>query len=200
VFTCYWRNLSNTKENGLADTLSSQEYFKIRETFKKELNKIIHPQIHIPLVTNIYTREELYNHSFNHAPDLMIFSLFSINTSIRLKDGEKNNFFVSNDEVNYYGIHSEEGIYIFSGPSFNKKFDLTLYIWDIPAIIMHLNKIPIPDNLDASISEKIFYPQYIKENPIKYRKLSTTYFDEAESSLTNNTEEVKKRLKDLGYM
>jgi len=192
----------NTKENGLDDTLSSQEYFKIRETLKKELNKIIHPQIHIPLVTNIYTREEVYNHSFNHAPDLMVFSLFSINTSIRLKDGEKNNFFVSNDEVNYYGIHSEEGIYIFSGSSFNKNFNSILYIWDIPAIILHLNNIPISNDFDTTISEKVFSDQYIKKNPLIYKKQESSFSHQIISSDLSNDEAelVKERLKDLGYM
>ncbi len=191
--------LSSSK-NGLPGLLNSQEYHNVRETLKTNLNQIINQDMGLPLAIRIYNREEVYGHSIRQAPDFTFYSLFSINTRARLKCDDENGYFVKNDQVNYYGNHTEEGIYIFSGSSFSNKFNSTLCIWDIPAIILHLNSIPIPTDLDGEISEQIFSEKYIKEKPISYQKVLDELPQETSLLSDDETEAVKSHLKDLGYM
>jgi len=190
----------NTEEKNLAGAIASEKYYEIRNTLQIKLQQIKDPKTNMPLAIKIYKREKLYGNSYKHAPDIIISSSFSLNPNIRLSYLNKKNFFVSNDLVNYYGIHSEKGIYIFSGPFFNRKFNSTLHIWDIPAVILSLNKIPIPNDFDAEISEEIFNPEYIKKHHIKYEEISDIIPEVGTSLSVEDTEAVKKRLKDLGYM
>jgi hypothetical protein len=62
--------------------------------------------------------------------------------------------------------------------------------------------IPIPSDMDGKVLTDIFQPDYIKGNKIRYKKVKER-FDSKNDVITytdGEEKDVKKQLKDLGYI
>lgn len=103
------------------------------------------------------------------------------------------------------GTHRPEGIFIAHGPDIKRGYKLRYNIntWDIAPTILHMLGLPIPDYMDGVVLREILEEDDISRmEPAKLRKRG-----ERESERTgeevytqNEKEELKKRLRTLGYL
>jgi arylsulfatase A-like enzyme len=100
------------------------------------------------------------------------------------------------------GRHRMNGILIVKGKEIAKSVKINnAKIWDIAPTILYLMDIPIPSDMDGKVIKEIFDAKYLKQNPIKYEKKAAKQIAQQEYPYSKQEEEeIKKRLKALGYM
>jgi predicted AlkP superfamily phosphohydrolase/phosphomutase len=173
------------------------------KAFCDELTKLKNPIDNKSLVNKIYFKDEICYGQSNHSPDLIALfdprikcntNLFSINSS--------SNFAEVKSFTGHYGGHTEKGIYVFSGTCFKcGGFSSDLNIYDIPALILYLNNISIPDTFDGTVPFPLLQEDFVSDNPLSYQKSLAKEKDGKLSPLTAETEEeIKQQLINLGYL
>ncbi len=181
-----------------------RDYDDIRHALIKELSSIKDPDTGRPLFKSIHKKEELYSGQYSHkAPDLVLefLSPYNIWTSgIVQKTGE--NPFWDNDEVVYYGRHINEGIFIFYGEDFDSACGVKeLNIVDIPAIVLHLNGVAIPNDFDGAVKKELFRSSSPGFNAIRYQQeVKRAVNHGADDPDESSDDAIRKKLSDLGYM
>lgn len=175
----------------------------IREKLFKELSEIKDPFGEGALFKKVIKGEELYKGcSTSRIPDFVC--MFHCSKSCMISylqfapDGSSS-YAVKNRDIPYFGSHTEEGIYIFSGPEFrhNAGPNDDLRIYDIFSYILAINDISLPSNIDSKIKKEFLsYPEKISTASNVYLKdkfrIEKNYDKEEE-------EIIKKRLEELGY-
>ena len=153
-----------------------------------------------PIVKKIWTKEEAFAGSqMDSAPDL----------TLVLRD---NGFIstVKSDVLMEYrenpvGTHHPEGIFIAVGPDVNKGASIEcLSILDIAPILLHSLGLPIPEDLEGCIPDKVFTSDFIEKHPIKTGPptIKPEPFPEPLVLKQDKDAEQKvfQRLKKLGYI
>jgi hypothetical protein len=109
------------------------------------------------------------------------------------------NKLVGDHVIDRSGDHKPYGIFFAHGKKFmqGKKIKGARIVDVLPTVLYSLC-IPIPDNIDGVILEDIFSLDFKQSNKPKYK-----HYREAEKSVEETTkkeeEEIRKRLKGLGY-
>lgn len=197
-------NLAGREATGVVPPKARQA---LAAEIAEKLRQVKEPETGRPLFSNIYTAEELYTGAAaDYAPDLILDS-YDVGWNIRTSRHEsmpkalRNDYFVEASNGRDFGWHSRDGIFILSGQDFavgraTRKGNLV----DIPATLLHLYDIPIPDDYDGRIMQEVVTPE-LGQKPARYQT-----GDSAESRPVNESfsaeeaEEVLQHLKALGYL
>jgi predicted AlkP superfamily phosphohydrolase/phosphomutase len=197
-------NLVDREETG---SVSSEARQVLEKEIVKKLRQLKEPGTGRPLFSNIYTAEELYTGSATtYAPALILDSYdkgWNIRTSryATMPEQVHDGYFVKVNNGRDFGWHSRDGIFILSGPDFitgEAKCEGDLV--DIPATLLHLYDVPLPDDYDGQVLQEVLTPE-LRQQPIRFQA-----GDSAESQSVNNrysdeeAEEVLEHLKALGYL
>jgi predicted AlkP superfamily phosphohydrolase/phosphomutase len=197
-------NLVDREETG---SVSSEARQVLETEIVKKLRQLKEPGTGRPLFSNIYTAEELYTGSATtYAPALILDSYdkgWNIRTSryATMPEQVHDGYFVKVNNGRDFGWHSRDGIFILSGPDFitgEAKCEGDLV--DIPATLLHLYDVPLPDDYDGQVLQEVLTPE-LRQQPIRFQA-----GDSAESQSVNNrysdeeAEEVLEHLKALGYL
>jgi hypothetical protein len=108
---------------------------------------------------------------------------------------------ITSKEANVSGWHNPEGMFVAAGPDIRKGSDLDVIEQpDIVPTLLHLFGLPAGRDMDGSVVENLFTQDYVEAHPIQY---IDTYErpeqEQADTSEVELTDEVRKRLRDLGY-
>jgi len=101
------------------------------------------------------------------------------------------------------GHHEPEGILMMMGPNVKKGKELDhAHIMDIVPTIMYVMGLPIPSDMDGKVLTTAFESSFVKRNSPKYKKTVTRKETEEERVIYSKEaeDEIKKRLKTLGYL
>jgi hypothetical protein len=188
---------------GIYITPQFRNNHSIKEKLFKELSEIRDPFGKGALFKKVLKGEELYKGFTKlRVPDFVCLFHYSKSCMIsylQFPAEEFSNYAVRNKDIPYFGSHTEDGIYILSGPGFkhNAEPNYILQIYDIFSYILALNGIPLPSNIDGKINEKhLRYPDKISMTTKIYQedisKTEKTYDKEEEAI-------IKKHLEELGY-
>lgn len=187
-----------------------EKYNQVRESLISELLTIRDPMTGLPFFFGVYRKEEVYSgESLSKAPDIITLpnpNCGMIHGAVIQEDAFLSPFFVKSDAIAHYGGHINEGIFVFYGNDFSKYAPQGLNIVDIPAIILYLCGVPIPDDFDGAVAKDVFHPAFLKTNPVKHQEaMRDTHSHEGLLREENDYEDdqedkVKQRLRDLGYM
>jgi len=71
---------------------------------------------------------------------------------------------------------------------------------DIAPTILHMTGQAIPDDMDGKILEDIYQPGFMDANPAKSVKVDDLPEFERKDFSDDETEEISKRLRSLGYL
>ena len=183
------------RENVLGIVTPGKEYdvliSKVIESLKgisQEVNKLI--------IVRIYKKEDIYWGRYSHmAPDLTVD--FFIEDTKCFVDSETGHGKIL-DEIEAYvnGIHSNEGIWIATGPGVQKDMKINANIVDIAPTILYLLDIPIPDDMDGKV---ILQGLTLTKTP-RYQESKTGKIKEISPYSSQDEKEIMKRLKALGYI
>jgi predicted AlkP superfamily phosphohydrolase/phosphomutase len=186
--------------------LSRAFYFhneKDSRVLAAELQKLKNPIGSGNLVDRFYFKDEITADIDKHAPHLIavLDPRIKCNTNL-LSINSLHNFTDIQSFSGHHGGHTAEGIYIFSGCCFkNIGFSSNLNIYDIPALILYLNKISIPDVFDGIVPLFMLQENFISDNPLSYQKSLPKEKNAKFLSIAPETEEeIKQHLINLGYL
>jgi predicted AlkP superfamily phosphohydrolase/phosphomutase len=199
-------NLINRDPTG---TISLAERQTLAAEIADKLLEIEEPETGEPLFSNVYPACEVYSGpALEHAPDLIIDSYdkgWNIQAShyVPKVESVSNKYFVGLDQQRDFGWHSRDGIFVFSGQDFNiGPTDNTGHIMDVPATLLHLYGIPIPEDYDGQVLTKLMKPE-IGQRPINYQPGDAvlTFFETSDDSYSaEESEELVSHLRSLGYL
>ncbi len=193
---------------------SSQERKDLCDELIRRLLPLKDPVSGMPLFDRIIKREEIYHNSLyiEDCPDLFLHASapYSIWISHLVADGRRNGdaYFYDSDRIDYYGRHIDDGIFIFSGKDFNRESDITdLNIADIPAVILHLSNVPIPNDFNGKVHENLYSTGFREKNKLGFQNSHLDRFwkereqkSDATPLSSDEENEIKDKLSGLGYM
>jgi len=157
------------------------------------------------IVEKIYDRSEIYHgNPVVDAPDLIIVFKKGYEPHIwgnRIIEPVKP---IKNKTVKtgtHIGFSSQRGIFIVSGPGIKEGFQIESNIVDVAPTILHVLGVPVPSDMDGRVLKEIFEPKSrFVERSIKYQTSLMEKKEERGRLSKKEKEEIKSRLKSLGYI
>ena len=163
------------------------------------LERLTDPETNEKIVKEIFTKESLYSGPFvDEAPDILI---NTADNGYELSDAIIKGEFLVSKESTTFGIHNRDGIFIAYGDIIKKGVEMPeTNIVDIAPTALYAINIPIPTYMDGKILKNIFTENFLQQYPERYKK-TDLFVDKASSEVftEDESEEIKERLKGLGY-
>lgn len=197
-------NLNSKEGRGI---LPLEERRNLASEISSKLNEIRVPDSGKPLFENVYTSEDLYSDfDVKNVPDLIL-DAYNSGWNIRTSQYTSGSgpviqrYFVQADKRHDFGWHSRDGVFVFSGEGFAKNsLSLVGHLEDIPATLLHIHNVPIPEDYDGRVLVDLLSPE-IQEQAIQYQPVMETDFQEDEQSFTlEEREALMEHLRALGYL
>ncbi len=191
-------NVKGREPEGIVNP--GREYEETREEIIDLARQFSDPRTGEPLIGEIVKREDVYRGPYlDRAPDLILRPRDERNIFFGLADFGSN---ITVDTVyRYSGMHRDYGLLIMSGKMVKPGAAIKgAAIEDLASTILYAMGSPIPEDMDGRPLNQVFSQEFRAEVPVLYqdegssRDLSETgYTEEAE-------EEIRERLKGLGYL
>ncbi|MBI2549250.1 alkaline phosphatase family protein [Candidatus Woesearchaeota archaeon] len=157
-------NLKGREPKGIVQP--GEEYHRLRLFIKNILENVVDPEDGKKITDTVFLKEEVYNGPMLHeAPDLL-FTLRHCSYLCYI-NGRGNEFYnydkvlfrppSKNEMEQWTGGHTLDGIFMAYGKTVNKDAvipKITLY--DIPATLLFLKGIPLPQSLDGKALQELF--------------------------------------------
>lgn len=172
-----------------------------------QLSQLRDPVTGSPLIREIYTAQQLYQGpAADYGPDLILDvsdATCNVLTNFRrgaTKEEKKSDYYVLDGRE--FGRHSNDGIFVFSGPDFNRgPTSAPGTVLDLPATLLHLYEVPIPEDYDGSVLTQVMAPQFLEAHPIRSQPGDDETFDLWQLEQTSDeTDELLSHLQALGYI
>lgn len=183
-------NLSSREKSGI---VNEDDYYNLREAIIEQLSEIKVPNTNEKLVDWIKPKEEIYSGPYlGEAPDILFNSLEGTNSHGSILGYGAIMFYNSSIFSKNFnlGHHRRNGILMAYGKGVKKdKLDASLI--DLAPTILNLNSFKVPKQMDGKVIREI-----APEDP-EYYEPEDFY---KESIKSNQSIEIKKRLKGLGYL
>jgi predicted AlkP superfamily phosphohydrolase/phosphomutase len=186
-------NVKGREPEGIVEP--GADYEAVRQRVSEVLRQLRHPETDQPLVDRIVPGDQVVHGPYVYrSPDLHIvmdnhqtiaFPLFATDRHIVTRQ-------IRGDS----GCHRPHGILIAWGPEIKAGETVQgAHITDLAPTILHLMKLPVPDDLDGHVlTAALTTPR-----PVEYQAANAT--DRAAAGLSaEETAEVEERLRALGYL
>jgi arylsulfatase A-like enzyme len=101
------------------------------------------------------------------------------------------------------GTHRSEGILLLTGPPIQPgQIEAPATMQDLAPTILHLLGLPIPKVMDGRTMEEMLRPQFTNTHPIRYDEANGSHqkVGDAEWGSPDEEEQIKERLRSLGYL
>lgn len=197
-------NVLDREENGVVPIEARRE---IADEITAKLHKVKDPKTGESIFSNVFFSEDLYSGlAAEHAPDLILDG-YQMRWNIRMRKNYFpspprtiiNKYFSTDTHGRDYGWHTREGIFVFYGKDFERSVEpLDAELADIPATLLHLYGVPIPEDYDGSVLTNIMIPE-LGARPIKYQPGDNDEPDERVYT-DQETEALMDHLRALGYL
>lgn len=173
----------------------------LRGALIRDLLAVRDPATGEQVFSRVHRRAEIYHGPrLSQSPDLVADHYDS--TCDLVVDNEPGSFCFVN-RLNRFGDHTRDGIFVLSGPDFVRRSEENhrASILDLPATLLHLYGVPIPDDFDGRVLEEHLVPDFRSAHPIRAQAASV---DAPVPSTAEHREaderELIARLRDLGYL
>ncbi|MBI5183460.1 MAG: alkaline phosphatase family protein [Nitrospinae bacterium] len=174
----------------------NDNYNEIRDMVIDKLTSIENPYTGGRVILNVWKREELHKGTYmEFAPDIIFVPVDGVACVTEIRERESVVEKVSDGS----GCHNSEGIFLAYGPGIKKSKEVyNAGIADIFPTLFYSMDQSIPEGLDGRLLSDIFEEDYLKKNIPRYKIISLNNEERIEEE--SNEEEVKRRLKGLGYI
>jgi predicted AlkP superfamily phosphohydrolase/phosphomutase len=193
-------NVRGREQNGCVEP--GAQYEQVRDELMAQLRTIKDPSTGVPLVKEIYRREELISGPYiDRVPDILI--LFE--TSVLCRTEISSSVWGETTEADLHelsGDHDLYGIFAASGPDISSKgFINEANLLDVaPTMLASLGE-AIPENMDGRAMEDIFQEAFLRMHPPSYDKGREVVAKSGEKVYSAEEEAaVRERLESLGYL
>lgn len=197
-------NLKGREPNGIIDP---SDYHNIRNELMEKLTSLRDSESGDPLFEMVYRREDICNDIEEHMlPDILAISNNSSGCKLVSNLVVRRNvlsypFVVTCETAKYFGEHTSEGIYIFSGPAFNQNEEGNTYnLTDITSLILYLHNVAIPKSFDGIVPLEVICSKS-RKNQIEYQEKIVLQENGLKNTLDEkDRKDIEERLKNLGYL
>ena len=175
----------------------------LRELIERLLS-ISDPDANTPVFSAVYQPHEIYEGPLTRfAPDLTLdyfASRWSLNKGMPANARPRARYFVPPER--WYGDHTRDGIFVFAGETYRAdSLTHAARIIDVPATLLHLHGLPIPDDWDGTPLLDLFDSGFAESHEVTSQPgddpaLTALDYDYS----AQETIEVSARLKALGYL
>lgn len=197
-------NLKGRDPDGIVEP--GNDYEQLRTYITKKLYELRDPESGKKLVDKVMKKEEMYSGKYiDQAADL----LFIMRDMRYITQGTVGTPFAFGPDLESFigtpgsitGWHKLNGVLMAVGPNIRKETTLEhSSIIDIVPTLLHIFGIPVPSDMDGHVLKEIFEPDsQLAEKEIQYQ-VSEKSERKKQIITENEKEEVKKRLKALGYL
>lgn len=191
-------NLKGRESEGIVNP--GEEYETLISNLEEKLYQICDPVTGEKIVDNVARKEHIYSGAYvNEAKDL----LFVMKGLAYLPHPaiSKSKELFGKPENMWSGTHRFNGILIMKGPEIKPlASSLDTRITDIAPTILHLFNKSVPKDMDGSVIEKAFYPDYMEANPVTYDERDRQEHISEKALSEGDEEKVRKHLESLGYL
>jgi predicted AlkP superfamily phosphohydrolase/phosphomutase len=173
-------------------------YEDVREALMRDLLAVRDPATGKPVFAHVHRREEIYHGPMlTRAPDLIADHYGS---ACDLIVDSKPGTFCFVNRLNRFGDHRREGIFVLSGPDFvqDGRRAHRASIVDLPATLLHLHGVPIPDDFDGRVLEEFLAAGF--RHPVQKQEAATGETPAGTGYEETDQAEVMERLRQLGYL
>ncbi len=162
------------------------------------LKDTMNPHSGEPLLGEVFRKEEIYHgNKLSQAPDILF-----LPKGLRTIGSGVWQFYSSNpfDRPITRAHHRMEGVVVAVGEPFKSGYHLKgAALVDLAPNILYLLDCPIPRYMDGELWERAYLPAITKRQPPRWTDLSSDYHT-ARPVKTTDEEEIKQRLRNLGYL
>jgi predicted AlkP superfamily phosphohydrolase/phosphomutase len=196
-FTGFYVNLEGREPQG--SVRPGDEYEALRKELANRLKTWADPDTGEVIVDQVFRREELYQGPYlERAPDV-VFTTKNENY-VGFGGHEFANNRLMNRSKLFNGHHRMDGMVIFNGPGVRPGTLGTHHIVDMAPTILRLLDCPVPANMDGRPIEAAFTDRFLNTHPLQSGEVlaeqeRVQYVGDAQEE-----EQVKARLKELGYL
>ena len=209
-----WINLAGRQPAGIVQP--GDEYNQLRDRLIEDLENWVHPESGKPIVEKAFRREDVYSGvALSEAPDIVVkwaehegytyaFKLSSKSKDLKWAEAvdphTKQNlaFFTGKS-----GSHRDDGIFLAHGPAVKPGGETNkANITDIAPTILHMQGVPVPQEMDGRVLEEIFTDEYVASHQTEFTQASaSTEPANVQDDYSNQDEEtISERLRSLGYI
>jgi predicted AlkP superfamily phosphohydrolase/phosphomutase len=189
-------NLKGREKNGIVNR--GKEFETVRDDIVNGLLRLKDPETGEYVVEKVVKKEEIYHGPFlDRAPDLFLFT----------KDSEYDAFALMAQNTDIFcdhfkgqsGNHRLHGIFVATGPDIcqGKRIE-NAKIVDILPTLLYAMDIAIPDDVDGHILTEIFSEEFRKTHSMRFENAKSVEREKSHES--DERDEIKERLKELGYL
>ena len=189
-------NLRGREPDGM---VSEGEQERVIEELIAALKATVNPYTNESLLGEVFKREEVYHgEQCSQAPDILFLS-----KDLRTIGSGTWQFYSkrSLDRAILPAHHRMDGILIAVGTPFKPMYRMQgASLIDLAPNILYLLDCPIPRYMDGRLWEDAFLPGNFSERPPRWSERSSKREEIAHSERAGDDEELKRRLRALGYL
>ena len=174
------------------------KYSVLIDYLTQKLYALRDPESGEKIVDRVYKRSEIYSgENVKEAPDLLF-------TTKNMTYVPRIGYELESDQIVRHskgsGGHRREGILIMYGEDVKKGYKLRdCDIIDLMPTILYRMSLQIPSDVDGKVLVEAFHPSLVKEHPVELTEATSIRSSKKSELSTEEKEELKRRLQELGY-
>jgi predicted AlkP superfamily phosphohydrolase/phosphomutase len=178
--------------------IDPKDYDKVRNRLIRDLEDLKDPETGERIITEIYTREEVFPGSaMGDAPDLQLvlrdFGFVSVRNIQPVV--QKRNYVI--------GTHHPDGVFMAWGPGIEAgKMIGRRHITDVTSTLLYSLGLPVPSDLEGKVPTAMFTTEYQEQHPLKIGAptLGGSSGERGETMDDDEKQQLMAQLQMLGYM
>ncbi len=201
-------NLKGVKPEGIVDP---KDYDALVNEIIVRIGELKDPRDGKPVIKKVWRRSEIFHGPFaEETADLILDwwsedSLFSTQPSFPEDTGEPALVIREHkpsDTSEWGGTHRLFGILVARSPIFQSDLELeNARLIDVSPTILHLLGVPVPEDMDGHVLEKIFKSDFLAMHPLRSGAASGISGSDRSGGYTDEeSAKVEERLQALGYL
>lgn len=181
--------------------IDDEEYERLRREIADGLLSLRHPSTGEPIVSRIWTREEIYSGPFlGDAPDI---TFLTTDHKYRSRRGPLAPATITEPDEERLGMHRMEGVLMLRGPAVRAGHELAeARIVDLAPTILHLFGMEIPSDMDGCVLTEALREEYRAQHPVRWSEATDEMGRETkpEISTEEESQRIEEGLRGLGYL
>ena len=191
--------INQKRSDGTGLVEPGAEYDALRQEIREKLLNLDNPITGKKAVEKVYFREEIYHGSQTQFAADILFVAQNYGCLGRQLLGPWSIFQRSDFTPN--GFHRPDGVFLAAGPQFKVGTEITgAEIADIAPTILYLTGLGVPDDMDGKVLTQAFQPDFLSSHQVQKVSAIATAESTKKDFTSDETEEIAKRLKSLGYL
>jgi len=194
-WTSIFINVKGREPKGIVEP--GKQYEEVQNSIIEELENLSDPRTNRKLNVRILKKKKPSSEGYNtQIPDI-IFSIndFEIGTNLTVGHDEVIDYKIEDPS----GFHRLDGIFLMKGKGVKKGVETQAEIIDLTPTILHIMNVPIPSDVDGKVIREAF-EAYLAGKEARHKEASGERPEEKHVLSKDEDEQIKKRLKELGYL